>query len=324
MAFYVRHWLKVQTRRCMQGMFNAFQVYSLCSVLKRRMKNSIAYCILGTLAIIVVLSAFRCSGGPYTTNIKTIHSNEKSVEEFMSAVREKEAQLDSKTTNMGDECPSKGENTFSAANMSVLFQECAKSKRAREVDMDHYLAAWDELIRFLNSMGKAFSFVSSDVVDKVGILRAFRNSADASHYETIKKMIVYEKNNNLINYKEAPSKKVKAYGSRTLLRLHRALKFLLILIGKLARNEDEGKVSVMGYNAYHASPMAEYHPWIVRKAVGLAVYMLPDRPAFIKQLCQDMSEEELAKSMQVCSESMDAIFEYTHALYSKYEVLEIP
>ena len=62
MAFYVRHWLKVQTRRCMQGMFNAFQVYSLCSVLKRRMKNSIAYCILGTLAIIVVLSAFRCSG----------------------------------------------------------------------------------------------------------------------------------------------------------------------------------------------------------------------------------------------------------------------
>lgn len=51
--------------------------------------------------------------------------------------------------------------------------------------------------------------------------------------------------------------KVKAYGCRTLLRLHRALKFLLILIGKLARNEDNGKVSDMGYNAYHASPMSK-------------------------------------------------------------------
>jgi len=50
---------------------------------------------------------------------------------------------------------------------------------------------------------------------------------------------------------------VKAYGCRTLLRLHRALKFLLLFIGKLARNEDGGKVSAMGYNAYHASPMAQ-------------------------------------------------------------------
>uniref|UniRef100_H2Z781 Glycolipid transfer protein domain-containing protein n=1 Tax=Ciona savignyi TaxID=51511 RepID=H2Z781_CIOSA len=190
--------------------------------------------------------------------------------------------------------------------------------------MDRYLSAWDELIRFLNSMGKAFTFVSSDVVEKVGILREFRKSSNSEHYETVEKMIKFEKENNLINRQQAPSKTVTAYGSRTLLRLHRALKFLLILIGKLAHNEDEGKVSLMGYNAYHSSPMSKYHPWIVQKAVGLAVYMLPDRSTFIKKMCQDLTEQQIADTMGVCSESMDAVYEFTNALYSKYDVMEIP
>nr|CAB3233603.1 ceramide-1-phosphate transfer protein [Phallusia mammillata] len=213
---------------------------------------------------------------------------------------------------------------FSITNMSNLFQKCAKSDKAQQVEMDLYLDAWEELIRFLNSMGKAFTFVSSDVVDKVGILRDFRKSNEGRNYATIEEMMSYEKKNDLINYKDAPSKKVKASGSRTLLRLHRALKFLLILIGKLARNEDDGKVSVMGYNAYHASPMSKYHPWIVQKAVGVAVYMLPDRETFIKQMCQDLSREEIESTMDVCSQSMDAVFEYSEALYSKFDLLEIP
>ena len=58
-------------------------------------------------------------------------------------------------------------------------------------------------------MGTAFTFVSSDVVDKVGILRDFRNSDARDDYETIEKMIKYEKTNGLINYKDAPSKSVR-------------------------------------------------------------------------------------------------------------------
>jgi len=57
-------------------------------------------------------------------------------------------------------------------------------------------------------MGKAFSFVSSDVVEKVGILRKFRSSSESGQYATIEKMILYEKKNNLINYKDPPSDKV--------------------------------------------------------------------------------------------------------------------
>lgn len=58
-------------------------------------------------------------------------------------------------------------------------------------------------------MGKAFSFVSADVKSKMEILKDFRTSESKDHYETIEKMIVYEKDSSLINYKEAPSTKVR-------------------------------------------------------------------------------------------------------------------
>jgi len=35
--------------------------------------------------------------------------------------------------------------TFSVTKMSDLFQKCALSDLAREVDMDKYLDAWEEL-----------------------------------------------------------------------------------------------------------------------------------------------------------------------------------
>ena len=59
-------------------------------------------------------------------------------------------------------------------------------------------------------MGAAFTFVSSDVVEKVGILRDFRKSSARDDYETIERMIKYEKSNDLINYKYAPSKSVSS------------------------------------------------------------------------------------------------------------------
>jgi len=206
-----------------------------------------------------------------------------------------------------------GDTQFSVSRMSDLFSKCANI--SPEVDMDSLLDAWDELIKFLNSAGTAFSFVSSDVTKKVSILRKLREDSPEG-YETVAKMLSYEKENNLI-------KKNPNNGARTLLRLHRALKFLLLLFGKLARNEDKGKVSDMAYNAYHASPMAKYHPWLVRKAVGVAVYVLPSREAFVESLNQGATTEELEQIMGTCSSNMDVIYNYTDELYETSGMLEL-
>lgn len=66
-------------------------------------------------------------------------------------------------------------------------------------------------------MGSIFGFVSSDLKAKMDILLELLNNDDSSNFETVKKMIEYEKNNKLLTKNDYVS------GSRTLLRLHRGL-----------------------------------------------------------------------------------------------------
>lgn len=66
-------------------------------------------------------------------------------------------------------------------------------------------------------MGTVFGFVSSDLRSKMDILDEFLKNDQNSNFESVKKMIVYEKDSSLLN------KKGYVSGSRTLLRLHRGL-----------------------------------------------------------------------------------------------------
>jgi hypothetical protein len=66
-------------------------------------------------------------------------------------------------------------------------------------------------------LGTVFGFVGSDVKDKVEVLHSFRNGPNRAHYETVQKMIAFEKETGYIK------KNKQGSGSRTLLRLHRSL-----------------------------------------------------------------------------------------------------
>lgn len=72
-------------------------------------------------------------------------------------------------------------------------------------------------------MGAVFGFVSKDLKSKIDILIDLQKQNE-SNFKTVKKMMEYEKNNNLL-YKNGYTS-----GSRTLLRLHRALGKWLKLI----------------------------------------------------------------------------------------------
>lgn len=67
-------------------------------------------------------------------------------------------------------------------------------------------------------MGSIFGFVCSDVKCKVEILEEFRENKEvAEKFESVKRMMIYEKDKELLSKKDYVS------GSRTLLRLHRGL-----------------------------------------------------------------------------------------------------
>lgn len=65
-------------------------------------------------------------------------------------------------------------------------------------------------------MGSVFSFVSSDLKQKIDILTELKNK-DTQNYTTIKSMIEYERENKLLEKADFVN------GARTLLRLHRGL-----------------------------------------------------------------------------------------------------
>lgn len=73
-------------------------------------------------------------------------------------------------------------------------------------------------------MGSVFGFVSSDVKAKIEILEAHRQKENAEQFESFAKMLEYETSSSLLDKKDYVS------GSRTLLRLHRGLGLLFILL----------------------------------------------------------------------------------------------
>lgn len=71
-------------------------------------------------------------------------------------------------------------------------------------------------------MGSVFSFVSSDLKQKIDILTDLRNK-DTQNYTTVKSMIEYERENKLLEKADFVN------GARTLLRLHRGLGIITLL-----------------------------------------------------------------------------------------------
>jgi len=125
--------------------------------------------------------------------------------------------------------------------------------------------------KVLDAMGSVFKFVSSDVDDKSKFhlidfnfiydsVKILQKIEKVQNFITIEKMMTEEKAAGKINYERLDEKDPSA--SRTLLRLHRAFKMISTLLGKISRNEHEGKMSTIAYESYHSSPMPAHHPWV--------------------------------------------------------------
>lgn len=141
-------------------------------------------------------------------------------------------------------------------------------------------------------MGSIFGFVSSDVKSKIEILEEFReNNENSDKFESVKKMMDHERDNDLLNKKDYVS------GSRTLLRLHRGLgewriesennenfietlchfsDFLRVFMKRLSELQGCDKTSTVCSSSYNDT-LANFHPFLIRKAAGFAMYALPSK-----------------------------------------------
>ncbi|XP_072304595.1 ceramide-1-phosphate transfer protein [Eucyclogobius newberryi] len=190
----------------------------------------------------------------------------------------------------------------------------------KEVYLEHYVTGWRGLVKLLNTLGSVFGFISKDAGSKVLILANLLKGDDRAHYATIQSMVKYELENQLVDLTKYGAHPTS--GCRTLLRLHRALRWLELFLDSLRTSGDDCKTSALCADAYNVS-LAQFHPWVVRKAAGMSFILLPGRPAFFNILNVGTSEQVVAmlgEAIPLISE----VYRITEELYARHNILDIP
>ena len=149
-------------------------------------------------------------------------------------------------------------------------------------------------------------------------MREYRKSEVAVDYETFQTMIQYEVANKIANNKK------KASGSRTLLRLHRSLKFIYRLLRDVKVTEEHEKMSRITKRAYEDT-LAMHHPWLIRKAVHAAVFTLPTRKKISEKLAdQNADHDDVLECIGKTADLMERIFDITEVIYTRENLHGLP
>ncbi|ESO91439.1 hypothetical protein LOTGIDRAFT_182734 [Lottia gigantea] len=203
---------------------------------------------------------------------------------------------------------------FNLETLLTVFKNCRGEDNS--LNIDRYNDAYEELCKLFYLLGKVFSFVASDVEEKIGILREYRKNDESNHYRTIDSMIQYEVDNKITNNKK------KASGCRTLLRLHRALEFTYEFMIEINKADIKDKMSTAASESYGRS-LAKFHPFLIRQAVYLAVHTLPRKELLMKNM--NITDEESGKiTLEQTIQEMKKVYDITQDIYTKNKLLDLP
>lgn len=128
------------------------------------------------------------------------------------------------------------------------------------------------------------------------------------HYEC------YEDNKKLL--------KPKKQGSRTLLRLHRALNFLMKFVQKLyeCENKHASEIFLTVYN----ETLSLHHTWLVRKSVKFASYTIPSREKLLISIIGTEGEiENLKVKKEQFIQNIKRVYERVQVIYEKEDILNL-
>lgn len=170
-------------------------------------------------------------------------------------------------------------------------------------------------------LGSVFGFVASDIISKINILEEYRKSENASQYETLQSMIEYESSNGITADTTRPS------GSRTLLRLHRSLEFIMSFMKEFSLADANAKSSTIAQKCYKET-LSKYHPWLIQKGAMFAMYTLPARQQFIERVyggtCDETIVQLYGKLMSDIADVSKKVYDETHKLYEANNLLNLP
>ncbi|XP_026854495.2 ceramide-1-phosphate transfer protein [Electrophorus electricus] len=208
--------------------------------------------------------------------------------------------------------------SFNLQNVVDTYKSCLSENK--EIYIKYYIAGWRELVSFMNSLGSLFSFISKDAVSKIQIMETFLMGENGAHYLTVQSMVKFELNNKLVDFTQSGSHPES--GCRTLLRLHRALRWLQLFLESLRTSTEDSKTSIMCSEAYNES-LAQYHSWFIQTAARLAFRTLPGRDAFF-EVMNAGSQQQVVAMLGEATPLISEVHQITEDLYAKNKLLELP
>ena len=172
--------------------------------------------------------------------------------------------------------------------------------------------------RFFDHLGKIFSFVSADLIDKFQNLeKCFER--EKSQYQTVELMIEYEKKNKI--YMENHN------GTLSLLRLIRGLDYLRVLLDLIHQNQDNNKKShELGCMAYDKT-LAFRHIWAVRQLVKTGLRLLPRKNDLLIIMLSGIPDKTNKKENDLLLadfiQIVNKVFSLIHKIYDENDFLEL-
>ncbi|XP_033126285.1 ceramide-1-phosphate transfer protein-like [Anneissia japonica] len=205
-------------------------------------------------------------------------------------------------------------------SLEVVAAEFRKTKTIEnEILLEPYIKGYEELTRVFEHLGMVFSFITSDLKEKIRILNEHRK-ATPEHFKSVQTMVRFELDNNLTTIKNSAG---LLSGSRTLLRLHRALLFISSFLKKLIESNEGDSVPKMASKVY-ADTIANYHTWLIRNTAYVAMRTLPNKKTLQARLCTSSSEKTSEEVVGDCVKEMNLVYDVVQAFYKEHNILDLP
>ncbi|XP_013377669.1 PREDICTED: glycolipid transfer protein domain-containing protein 2 [Chinchilla lanigera] len=206
--------------------------------------------------------------------------------------------------------------------MTRSFRDSLKPKG--DVELSQYLAGWRELVRFLTPLGSAVAFAASEAFMKVTALEARVQGPDAAHYTSLATMAPWERRAGLLEPPgTAPGAPAQASGSRTLLLLHRALRWSQLCLHRVATGTLGGPDAGAQCGDAYRTALAPHHPWLIRQAARLAFLALPSRDRLLELACPAAGEADARAALARAAGILEQVYNRTQDLLARHGLLQL-
>ncbi|KAL1780315.1 glycolipid transfer protein domain-containing protein 2 [Sigmodon hispidus] len=193
-----------------------------------------------------------------------------------------------------------------------------------DVELSPYLAGWRELLRFLTPLSSVFAFATSEAFIKVTALEARVHGPNAAHYVSLATMAMWERQAGLLEQPgTVPRDPAGSSGSRTLLLLHRALRWSQLCLHGVATGTLGGPDAGVQCGAAYSTALAPHHPWLIRQAARLAILALPSRSRLLQLTCPGTGEADARVALARAARVLEDVYSRTQDLLASHGLLQL-